>query len=209
MRLPEMKKKGFRYAYSTVSTTEHVLSILEHGQKATLTRWAEGMLISGMSSMADVGTGGAEGVFSRLVTTSAKGNSWTGRTYKIILKPELLERADIWGWKGDFFGRGWGLSKDNFGPALVDQVNGASYASYNEIISPVGNDPRFIAAVVATNADDRKRLITYLEKHKFKPPTGKPLEQFVRHASTIDPELLTAKATAAKTKKKAPSKKVN
>lgn len=36
----EMKKSGLRFAYSTVTTPEHVLSILEHGQKATLTRWS-------------------------------------------------------------------------------------------------------------------------------------------------------------------------
>ncbi len=208
-RVVEMKKKGFRFAYSTVATPEHVLSILQHGQKATLTRWAEGMLINGMSSMADVGSGGAEGVFSRLVTTGAKDKSWTGRTFKILLKPELLERTDIWGWPGDFFGRSWGLGKENFGVDLVEKINASGYASYNEIISPVGNDPRFIGAVVATSEADRTRLITYLQKNKYKPPGGGSLQQFVRVSSTIDPQLLGTQPAAAKPKKKAPKKKVS
>lgn len=190
--LEDMKKAGLRYAYSTVTDPEHVLSILRYGQKATITRWEEGLLVSGMSSMADVGSGGAQGVFSRLVTKSAKNNSWAGRTYKIILKPEQMSRLDVWGWEGDYFGRSWNLEKKNFGAALVKSVggNGSSYQSYNEIISPVGNGPDFIACVVATNSSNRDTLINFLKKQKYQPPGDQSLEDFVRLASSIDIDLL-------------------
>jgi hypothetical protein len=176
-----------------VTTPEHVLSILEHGQKATLTRWSEGALISGMSSMADVGSGGAQGVFSRLVTPAANSSYWTGRTYKIILKPELLGRLDIWGWPGDYFGKSWDLSAANFGPKLLSSVgntSGGSYASSNEIISPVGNGPKFIAHVVATNESDRAKLINYLKDQGYKPPHGS-LNDFVVLRTNIDASLLS------------------
>jgi hypothetical protein len=187
----EMEKKGFRFAYSTVSTPEHVHSILTHGQKATLTRWSEGALINGMSSMADVGSGGAQGVFSRLVTDAASSSYWTGRTFKIILKPELMNRLDIWGWPGDWYGQSWGLTDKNFGVKLLNSVGPKSnYQGYNEIISPVGNGTRYIAHVVATDETNRKTLIAHLKKEGYQPPDGMSLEQFVRLEPKINPGLL-------------------
>lgn len=191
--LSAMKKAGLKYAYSTVATEEHVLSILRYGQKATLTRWEEGMLVSGMSSMADLGSGGGQGVFSRLVTTAADGNTWTGRKYKIILAPEQLARLDVWGWNGDNYGRSWDLDTKNFGVELVKSVGGTGkdYESYNEIISPVGNGPDFIHCVVATSAADRNALIKFLKKEGYKPPKGKTIEKLVRVASKIEADLVS------------------
>jgi hypothetical protein len=188
--IEEMKQKGLRYAYSTVTSPEHVLSILKGGQKATLSRWTEGMLVSGMSSMADLGSGGAQGVFSRLVTENANGTSWAGRTYKIILKPKLLGRMDVWGWPADYYGRSWDLTDRNFGPKLVEDVNNNGYKQYNEIISPVGNGAQYISCIVATNENDRTKLIEHLKQQGWSHPGGKSIEEFVRLAPTIDANLL-------------------
>ena len=188
--LQAMKQAGLRYCYSTVKTPEHVLSILTDGQKATLTRWSEGLIVSGMSSMADVGSGGAQGVFSRIVTSAAKDKSWTGRTYKILLKPDLLARADVWGWPGDFYGRSWQLTERNFGEKLLEDIDKNGYTTNNEVISPVGNAPSYIAQVVATTEPDRKKLIQYLEGAGYSPPDGKSVEAFVKLAPKIDPALL-------------------
>lgn len=192
MTAQEMKQAGLRYAYSTVTDPEHVLSILKEGQKATVERWAEGMLIQGMSSMTDVITGGGLGVFSRLVPKNAHGSYWAGRTYKIILKPELLARTDIWGWPGDYYGRGWDLSEQNFGLKLLESVaNGASYQTHNEIITPHAIGPEYVACVVATSEADRKKLIQHLEKAGYTPPKGQTLASFVRLAPSIDEGLLS------------------
>ena len=195
---------GAKFCYSTVTNPQHVLSIVEQGQKATITRWNEGALIEGMSSMADVGTGGALGVFSRIVVPEADKKSWTGRTYKIVLRPEIFGRLDIWGWDGDKYGRGWDLKPENFGAGLVKSVRNkegqtkvSGSASYytpsgttNEIVSPIGNGPRWIAAVVATSESDRKKLITVLKKAKFKPPGGGKIESFVRLEPKIRADML-------------------
>lgn len=188
--LADVKAKGLRFAYSTVQSEEHVLSILRHGQASTLTRWTEGALVSGMSSLADVGSGGAQGVFSRLVTTEAHGKGWTGRRFKIVLKPQLLGRLDVWGWPGDFFGRSWDLTDRNFGVKLVEDVQKNGYQAYNEIVSPVGNGPQYIAAVVATSEQDRQLLIQYLKNAGYQPPQGQSLEQLVRFSATIDANLI-------------------
>lgn len=188
----EMKEAGLRYAYSTVEAPEHVLSILRGGQKATLSRWMEGALISGMSSVADLRSGGGQGVFSRLVLDNVHSASWPGRRFKIILKPELLARTDIWGWAGDFYGRSWGLSSENFGVKLVQQIKsgGGGYAAYNEIVSPVANGPQWIAAVVATSEVSRQELIEHLKANAYHAPNGQSLESFIRLAPTMSGALL-------------------
>lgn len=190
-----MKKAGLRYAYSTVTDPEHVLSILRHGQKSSLTRWDEGALIAGLSSKTDLATGGATGVFSRLVVPESEGKRWTGRNFKIILKPELLGRLDIWGWDSDQFGRGWDLGPENFGVPLVKAVRKREkthrdFATDNEIVSPVGNGPEWIACVVATNVFNRERLIDYRVKAHFEPPGGQSLEAFVRLEPNVRADLL-------------------
>jgi hypothetical protein len=193
----DMKEAGLRYAYSTVSSPDHVHAILTGGQKATVTRWSEGAFINGMSSMDDIGSGGAQGVFSRLVTDAAHDEGWTGRTYKIVLKPELLGRLDIWGWPDDQFGQSWDLGRDNFGVRLLKDIGVEAedeYKDYNEIVSPVGNGPEWIAAVVATSAHDRDKLIKHLEKEGYKPPNGKKLENLVVLAPEIKSNLLGGKA---------------
>ena len=187
--LEEMQKAGLRYAYSTVATVEHVHSILTNGQKATLTRWGDGMIVNGMSSMADVGSGGAQGVFSRIVTNSAHDKSWTGRTFKIILKPQLLGRMDIWGWTGDNYGKSWGLTDKNFPVELVKSLEG-NYQGYNEIISPVGNGTPYIAAVVATSQTDKDKLVKHLKDQGYTPPNGQSVEDFVRLSPKIDQSLV-------------------
>jgi hypothetical protein len=58
------------------------------------------------------------------------------------------------------------------------------------VISPVGNGPQYIAAVVATSEPDRQALVQYLQNAGYQPPHGKTLDQFVRLAPTIDTALL-------------------
>ncbi len=190
----EMKDEGLCFAYSTVTMPEHVASILRGGQKATLTRWSEGALITGMSSMTDLGSGGGVGVFSRLVVPESKDKGWNGRTYKVILKPELLGRLDIWGWDSDYYGRGWDLGDANFGTGLVKAVRAkeksSSWATSNEIISPFGNGPQFIHRIVATNEGARKKLIEHLKKDGYTPPDGLTLEELVVLKPKIDVKLV-------------------
>ncbi|MBI2375204.1 MAG: hypothetical protein HYV07_14505 [Deltaproteobacteria bacterium] len=179
-----MAKAGARYLYSTVTTPEHVLSILRDGQKSSLQRYEDGMIVNGMSTNADFSTGGAVGVFTRLVTQDAiyKGNSWTGRTYKLLQTHEQLARTDWYGWEGDYFGRRWELdSKKNFGAGLVDSIDdgGKSYHTTNELIFSAGNRPENIQRVVATTEADRKKLVDHLKKEGFVPHNGLSIDEFV------------------------------
>lgn len=179
----QLMEKGARYLYSTVESVSHVSSILKGGQKSSLRRYKDGLIIDGMSTNEDFSSGGGAGVFTRVVTQNAilEGEGWTGRTYKIILKPEILARTDWFGWDNDKFGQAWGLKSNvNFGPALLESVDAhGSYQDYNELIFRDAIGPQYIGRVVATNASDRSSLLDALEKQGFVPPDGTTLEDFV------------------------------
>ncbi|MBI4815111.1 MAG: hypothetical protein HY791_02560 [Deltaproteobacteria bacterium] len=179
----ELAKAGARYLYSTVTSPEHVLSILRNGQKSSLQRYEDGMIVNGMSTIADFSTGGAVGVFTRLVTQDAiyNGQGWTGRTYKLLQSYKQLGRTDWYGWNGDYFGRRWDLdSKVNFGRGLVESIDdGKTYKTTNELIFTAGNRPENIERVIATTESDRQKLIEHLEKQGYQPHNGLSLSEFV------------------------------
>lgn len=188
------KKAGARYLYSTYDDADRVISMLEGGQKSSLVRFHEGLIIEGKSSSADFGTGGAQAVFTRLVTASAiakakkksgsdwetKFNDWGGsRPYKVILNPTILGRTDWWGANSDTFGNSKELSKENLGEAIVKEIN-KSYSSSNELMFPIGNDPAYADFVVCGDEDEKKALMTAMKKAGFHEYNGKTLDEFVR-----------------------------
>ncbi|MBI4815584.1 MAG: hypothetical protein HY791_04980 [Deltaproteobacteria bacterium] len=177
-----LAEAGARYLYSTVTEPAHVLSILRGGQKASLQRYKEGMIINGMSTNADFVTGGAVGVFTRLVTQAAiyDGQAWTGRTYKLLQTHEQLARTDWYGWNGDFYGRRWELETEkNFGVGLVKSVDQGGYKTTNEFIFSAGNSAKNIQRVIATTEDARQKLLELLKKESYVPHNGLSLEDFV------------------------------
>jgi len=194
----ELEKAGARYLYSTSDNAERVWQMLTGGQKSSMTRFQEGVLIQGKSSDSDFGTGGAFSVFSRLVTdsiikkakqeTTASGGysysptafyDWGGsRPFKLILNRRILDRTDWYGYNGDNFGRSTGLTAENHGQRIVNTINGA-FSSSNEVMFPVGNDPSFVDYVVAPSEEKKKELIDFLTSKGIQDFNGKALEDFV------------------------------
>lgn len=216
-QLPDrLKDKGARYLYSTLDNPERVFEVLTGGQKASLTRFQEGKLIQGKSSSSDFGTGGAFSVFTRLVTESVidqakkkKGqgggggyygttgfNNWGGsRPYKVILNRRILGRTDWYGYNGDNFGRSTGLKAANHAEQLIETING-KYSGSNELMFPVGNDPKFFDFVVCETEQQKTSLITYLQERGIYAFNGKPLQDFVRVETSFfeHPDDLTVEA---------------
>ena len=178
-----MVDAGARYLYSTVTEPAHVHSILTNGQKSSVQRYKDGLIINGMSTNADFITGGGSGVFTRLVTQNAiyGEGSWAGRTYKMLQNHSQLGRTDFHGWDGDFYGRRWNLETEtNFGVDLVKKIDqGGGYKDYNELIFTAGNRPENIDRVIATSESDRKTLIDHLKAQSYTPHNGLSLEEFV------------------------------
>lgn len=179
----QMIEAGARYLYSTVQDPEHIADILERGQKSSLRRYLDGFIFDGMSTNEDFCSGGGVGVFTRLVTESAimDGESWTGRRYKVILKPDVLARTDWYGHPGDEFGRAHGLNQSNFGVKLLEEIGNeeGNYQSDNELIFRDSIGPQYIGHIVATSEQDRAALLEVLKQRGVKPVNGKSLEDLV------------------------------
>jgi hypothetical protein len=194
-----MHQAGARYLYSTSNNPERVWQQLTGGQKSSLTRFQDGILIEGMSSSEDFNTGGGFCVFTRLVTESviqeAKSkkdednywgggdtsfNDWGGeRPYKLILNRKVLSRLDWYGHTDDEYGRSTGLTRENKGEHIIQEIN-SNYSSSNELMFPVGSDGSFVDFVVAGDEEEKKELIAFLKKKGIKEWNGKSLETFVR-----------------------------
>lgn len=191
----ELKAAGARYLYSTSDNPERVWTMLTGGQKASLTRFQEGLIIQGKSSDSDFGTGGASSVFSRLVTDSiiqkakkdtssssysdTNFNDWSGsRPYKLIINRRALARTDWYAYNADRFGRTTDLKAENHGSAIVKTING-SYSRSNEVMFPVGNDPSFVDFVVAPSEAKKKELVDFLLSKGLTELNGKPVDELV------------------------------
>ena len=207
---------GARYLYSTLDTNERVWQALTMGQKSSLTRMFEGMLVQGKSTNSDFGTGGAQAVFTRLVTASAvqgaksggynsqyKFNDWGGtRPFKLIVNRRILGRTDWYGYNGDNFGRSTGLTKANKGERVCATINGA-YSQSNELCFPVGNDPAYVDFVVTDQQWRKDELIKYLNGKGIHEFNGKPLHELIRVETSFflhpdDDTIEEAARTAAK-----------
>lgn len=195
---PQLHAAGARYLYSTSDNPERVWQMLTGGQKSSLTRFQEGLLIQGKSSSSDFNTGGAYSVFSRLVTESVitkakRGDSgydtqfhdWSGsRPYKLIINRRVLDRTDWYGFNGDNFGRTTNLKPENHGEALVKTINGA-FSRSNEVCFPIGNDTAYVDYVACGTDKQRQELIDLLTSKGLTEWHGKPLSDFVIVATKL------------------------
>ena len=193
------EQAGAAYLYSTADNPERVHGILSGGQKSSLTRYAEGILIEGMSSAEDFNTGGARSVFSRLVTRSAierarastetgskaRFNDWGGeRPYKLILDRRILGRTDWYGFTGDCYGDTKKVTGQNRGTNIIQAID-QKYSASNEIMFPFGNDPKFVRGVVTSTEEQREQLIAYLTQRGITEIQGRPLVEAIMVSSKL------------------------
>lgn len=100
---PEVKE-----VFSTMTTPpSNMKSFMKSGGMiSTLQRFSFGFKFSGMSSLEDIQTGGAQSIFTRLAKTRKQvqvGDHLGGGTY-FRYHPELLRRTDHYSFAGDGFG---------------------------------------------------------------------------------------------------------
>jgi hypothetical protein len=189
--LTELKAAGARYVYHSAMRPEHVGVMLEHGIKSSLRRYSEGLIIDGMSTSEDFNTGGAVGAFTRLVTEkklmSDDRGTADGTDYYLVMRPEILARADWYGHAEDRYGRLWDLStKENFGEGLVDAIDEQDWGGDdNELIFREGIAPADILHVAARSPRARQDLLKQLREQGYVPPDGRSLEEMV----VVAPEL--------------------
>jgi hypothetical protein len=105
------RRAGIRAITHEVSNSDRVADILAAGALlSTGARLAERLVVTGMSSSEDLDTGGAEYVFTRLVTEKMGNLSMSYSGAILSIEPDILDRTD---W--------FAYAEDNYGSTFMDE----------------------------------------------------------------------------------------
>lgn len=167
--------------------------LLRNGLVATHERFRRGVKAVGMSSEADLGTGGADSVFVRTVTEkSLKDGKDDESTYDntvLVLKPELMDRTDWYAYADDQYGTTYPstfdtrLTPDGLLERLGEQ--GWGWMTSNEQMFRTGIPVEAIAGVSVGSPEHRERLITSLHVSGITEVNGVLVEDFVQIAGRL------------------------
>lgn len=176
-----------------VSSDAVLPKLLRNGLMATHERFRRGVKAVGMSSEADLGTGGADSVFVRTVTEkSLKDGKDDESTYDntvLVLKPELMDRTDWYAYAGDQYGTtdpstfDTRLTPDGLLERLGEQ--GWGWMTSNEQMFRTGIPVEAIAGVSVGSPEHRERLITSLHVSGITEVNGVLVEDFVQIAGRL------------------------
>ena len=105
--------------------------IADGAMSSTTCRMDRGVVKGGMSSTADLNTGGGDSVFTRVVTNPAAPG-----THVVVINTEVLQRLDWYNFTGDHFGTNDVGDRSQPTQALRDIVKRSLEASAKEPVTP-------------------------------------------------------------------------
>lgn len=190
----EYERRHGEYALTHYVSSDRMLpKILKNGLMATHERFRRGVKAIGMSSEADLSTGGADSVFVRTVTEqSLRGGSSDDSTYDntiIILKPELMDRTDWYTYAQDQYGTTDPSVFDaRLSPeSLLAQLNrrGWRQMTANEQMFRTGIPIEAMAGVSVGSPEHREDLIKSLYESGITEVNGAPVEDFIKVAERL------------------------
>jgi hypothetical protein len=184
-RSEKMREAGAAYLYRSLARPSHVVDELKNGSTSQLERFSAGCLTPGAATQIDFESGGAEAVFTRLVTKSALADpdeafydSAGAMRYHLLIDLEATNRNDWWAHRTDNYGAAFGLEDENHGVAFA-RVLESNYDPLNEVMFPVGIDPGLIRGVTCASEGDRDRLLEELRAAGIERISGRPIEDAV------------------------------
>jgi hypothetical protein len=147
------------------------------GLLSTTTRWTEGIGASGMSSSADVGTGGADYVFTKPVKVADAKTYGTSGVLMYFDPVKLYQRLDFYANSGD-----------NFGKRQVNQdvINAAKVGAYELMFKHRLSFDDLDSIVISTQAQ-RTAVIQKLRQMGIDQIGGRPLEAVIVIGSNVNP----------------------
>lgn len=157
------------------------------GLLSTVARTENGIVRSGMSSAADLASGGASSVFTRLVGTGGEAaSSWySSSRWTAVLSPKLLDRADWYAYPADNYGstddssgRPYRYSQRNGADEIVKQVASRGSSS-NEFMFRNAVAREDILFFAVTSESERKKILAALKVDGVRTIRGQPVEQMV------------------------------
>jgi hypothetical protein len=203
--IPEkVREAGGVGLFLSIKNPESAISAIKTGPLSTQERYEQGLIISGASSGADYRTGGAESVFTRIVTESdiisaKKTGDYSLYGGKIILLMDL-----------DLLARGgYAYTEDHFGEKSHNyniygnrsnlweftELAGKTFCSDNEVMIKSHVPPSYIRGVIVPDDRTKSMLTMGLKYEGIRAINGKPLTETIHVASTFTKEMWNAERT--------------
>lgn len=195
----EYQEKSQYALFHTISSSENLVNVIAAGGlMSTHERAKKGLLANGKSSMTDLKTGGADSVFTRMVTKDGI-KSWSQNQtpdlgINLVFKPDLLDRTDWYAYDEDTYGS---TDPEKFArrqsPEEIFQAQkevGFSYA--NEQMFRTGISMEKVAAITCINDDAVKDVLRTLMKNNITEINGVPIEKFVIKTEAFSDFIATA-----------------
>jgi hypothetical protein len=189
----EYKKLGVQYLFAGVGSLESVVKILGgDGLMSTLERYDRGIIVNGASSAEDIKTGGADYVFTRMVTKDAGTTridyAFAAGQYQIQIDPQILERTDWFAYASDTYGNteSSSFTDRQYGEDLVKSLvrssyyGGSSFASDNEVMFHRGISKESFSGILTQSSHAKTALIEALQAAGIDQIGGKPLDEAIK-----------------------------
>ena len=181
-----LKAAGADYVWCGVGRAENVVSIVQSGGlRSTNRRCLSGIRLTGASPSSDMGTGGADNVFTRIGTSAGRGkirydDSFCGSGYRLIIDEAELGRTDWYAYTGDNFGttRPSTLHSRQGSEEFVKGQN-RSFKSGNEIMFRQGIPTESIQKIRCSGDYERDKLLKAFRDAGITSVNGIPIEDFV------------------------------
>lgn len=186
-----MKKAGADYVWSGVRSSESVVSIVQSGGlRSTNGRCFSGVKLTGSSPEADMRTGGADSVFTRIgVKCKNKpryNDCYAGGPYRILIDEKELGRTDWYAYPGDEFGTtdpskmGGRMAGTDFAASMKQ-----NYRCGNEIMFRQGIPTSSFIGIRCETQAARTELIRRFKLAHMTEINGVPLDQFIKVGTMI------------------------
>lgn len=186
-----MKKAGADYVWSGVKSSESVVNIVSTGGlSSTNNRCYCGVKLTGSSPEADMRTGGADSVFTRIgVKCKSKpryNDCYAGGPYRILIDEKELGRTDWYAYPGDEFGTtdpskmSSRMTGTDFAAAMKQ-----SYRTGNEIMFRHGIPTSSFIGIRCETQAARTELIRRFKLAHMTEINGIPLDQFIKVGTLI------------------------
>lgn len=191
----EYIREGAEYLWHSIGEDpEAVIAILKSpGLMSTTVRFQNGIIRQGLSSIADIETGGADNVFTRLAPRAYKGkrdfaDSFGGWGYRILIDPKELARTDWYAYTSDEFGT---TSEFTFKyrPSSIKFIremnSGDIYYRNNEVMFRKGIPKSSFIGVAVDDEYQRQKLIQKLKEAGITEVNGIKIEKFIKVQKSI------------------------
>ena len=159
-------------------SNEDLKMVLTQGLMCTTERFSRGLMRGGLSSMRDMDSGGADNVFTRIMSKEKRAELGG---IVLILKPEIFDRTDWYSYSSDTYGS---TDRSEFKKRMSpDEVfdfvaNSGDYIRNNEQMFRMGIGAEYIEGV-EVDAQFREEMIEKLHARGLYELNGKKIEEVI------------------------------